>query len=239
MTRNDKANHWQSGVLPYSWHKSGNTLWSGTDSHERFRRNGNPEYAGVEISYCINNEGFRTHSLVQHIDQRVNVALGCSFTFGVGLQLDNIWPSLVEKETDLPLINLGQGGGSSDTVARILTNVSTLFNIDTVYILWPPIHRFDLIHDWHIQPVLPNDSKVEHAWNLDDPNSVHRFNKNKLIVDLLAKLHNFSTVQYQVSDYYLIQSHLGDFARDNMHWGVKTQQHIANRFLNPNNDLDV
>jgi hypothetical protein len=229
MIKNDKYNNFQPGIYPYSWHSSGIAKWIGSDSPEQFKANGNPDYEYVDIDYDRNDQGFRTHELTQYEGKKVNIALGCSFTEGVGLMAHHVWPSVLEKKTDLPMLNLGLGGGSSDTVARVLSGVVSLFDIQTVYILWPPHHRFELILDWSVEAIVPGAAGMEYVWNLDDVNSYQRYCKNKLLVELLAHKYGFKVVQRDVSEYYTF---IRDFARDNMHWGIETHKVIADSFIN-------
>lgn len=222
---------WKKEVVPFSWQpKKTQTKWSGADSLDKFKQN--PEFAkwkDIDITYDYSNEGFRTYDFDSLIGKEVDVALGCSHTMGVGLPVDCVWPSLIEKSRPRPMLNLGLGAGATDTVARILTNITGLFQINTVFIFWPEFQRFETYSDEKAGFVLPHNSLLEHTWNMDQNISLHRFYKNKLIIDLLG--HN--TVNHTYNAFFKVFREYQnlDYARDGMHFGPETHKLIAKLFL--------
>jgi len=255
-------NHWNISQIPYSWAPKDTTLnWSGMDHRDNLVKNPRrADWDNVDITYTYNPQGFRCADLNNFLGKPVNIALGCSFTEGVGLPVECVWPSLIEQHTKYPVLNLGIGGGATDSVARILTNVAGLFDIQTVYILWPPLHRLEhyMLVDENrklitrkvykngqpvepvgavqkIETLYPMDSNPEHVWAMTDEMSTQRFNQNQLIVNLLAKNFEFTVVQTTVDN---ISSTLRakdfgqlDFARDGVHWGTETQKGITKLML--------
>lgn len=222
------TNYWSQGSIPYSWYQKNVTLdWSGSDD----TRSADPNWGHGKITYKYNAQGFRTYDLVSLYGQDVNLALGCSFTEGIGLPIELCWPTIIEQETSLPMLNLGLGSGSTDTVARILSNVVTMFNIKTVYILWPSANRFELYEPNQIVPLIPSSSRVEYTWNIDQFNSAQRFFKNKQIVNLLSSSFGFKTIEQDISDCreWVVPN---DLARDQQHHGVQSHQNLAKLFLN-------
>jgi hypothetical protein len=218
------VNYWQKESMPYSWYPKNITEdWCGTDQPS----SKDPNWS-FPITYNFNSQGFRTHDFDIALTQKVNVALGCSHTLGIGLPTEMTWPSQIEKQTSMPTLNLGLGGGSSDTVARILTNISGLFNLATVYILWPVKHRFEYYSNDGINAILPGNSELEYAWYMDEQNSLERFTKNKSIVHHLQKLYQFDLKEIHMGDPWPIP---GDLARDRAHNGIKSNLNLANLFL--------
>ena len=79
-------------------------MWFGTDFKELFEKNykkyPNDEslkyYQENPIEYISNNYGFRTTDDFNDTDEG-NVFLGCSFTFGLGLHLEDTWAYKVNK----------------------------------------------------------------------------------------------------------------------------------------------
>jgi hypothetical protein len=225
ILRSNQINFWGVGQIPYSWNPKNKTLlWSGLDN----QYNADPNWNQGDINYKYNNQGFRTHDLLELDGQTVDIALGCSFTEGIGLPVDCVWPSLIEQQTNLPMLNLGLGGGSTDTVARVLTNVCSLYKINTVYILWPSINRFENTQHNNINRVLPQNAKPEYVWFLDEENSAQRFYKNQILVRQLSKVYNFDIKERNILDDWQI---LGDQARDQAHAGVLSHQNLAKIFL--------
>ena len=231
-------NYWQMGILPnvVTPRNPGSREWHGEWEIEVSNRN--PEkfkWNNVEILYDLNPQGFRAPDLENYLGQNISVALGCSYTFGQGLPYDWTWPGIVEKQLDYPLLNLGVCSGSSDTVARILTNISSLYNIQTAYILWPPKNRFEIYRSRATSLMTPNNPnfKLEWVWNTGDVISNNRLSKNKILVDLLASKFNFKIKEWSCSEVEIaIQKNEIElsYARDGVHWGHNIHQRIA-KFL--------
>lgn len=219
------TNYWASGILPYSWNQKNVILqWSGLDN----ATNADTNWNGGDIFYKYNAQGFRTTDLNTVLGQDLDIAVGCSFIEGIGLPEDSTASYIIGQQTNRTVLNLGIGGGSTDTVARILTNVAPLYKINTVYILWPELHRFEIYRKNRIDTMLPSKSSIEHVWYMDDPNSIQRFHKNRQIVQNLKSLFGFKIKEIE-SDAWTI---IGDFARDRVHPGIKSHQNLANLFLN-------
>ena len=67
------------------------------------------------------------------------IALGCSHTFGIGVEKHEAWPAL------LGAVNYGVNGASSDLIARTLPDILEKEQPNTVYILWPDWSRFEYL----------------------------------------------------------------------------------------------
>ena len=79
------------------------------------------------------------------------IAVGCSHTYGVGVDKSDAWPNL------LGAINLGVPGISSDHIARNITNYLNQYNPSIVYVLWPEWTRFEYCENNQIRQSLPSD----------------------------------------------------------------------------------
>jgi len=220
------TNYWASNILPYSWYpKNQETEWSGYDQqHQK-----DPKWK-IPFTYRFNAQGFRTHDLTQVQNQKVNIALGCSHTMGVGLPIEMSWPYIIERTTNILTLNLGLGQGTTDTVSRILTNVSDMFDLQTVYILWPSSNRFEIFEHDNIKSVLPNSATLEQAWFIDDYNSEQRFYRNQSIVTNLQKIHGFN-LKSMNSEPFTNWVVGNDRARDQTHAGYQSNLNLANMFL--------
>lgn len=208
-------------------------IWHGYDNHVNFKNNPNAaDWLNIEIQYEFNSHGFRTHDLNALLGQPVDVALGCSYTEGTGLPASMIWPTLIEQQRNQPMLNLGVGSGSTDTVARILTNIAGLYQIKSVFILWPFKERFELYGNNSITHILPHSPKLQnvHLWNMDEDISEQRYRKNKNIVDMLSKIHKFSVSEFSVAE-VLGNAVQIDSARDGAHAGPKTNIRLADILL--------
>ena len=226
-------NYWQQNRLPLSWRPKNTTnLWMGVDTEKNFLTNPIDKWQGVEINYKHNSDGFRTHELSDFLGKKVNIAVGCSFTEGVGLPVENVWPSILEQKLGIPLLNLGLGGGSTDTAARILTNIAGLFQIKKVFVLWPSIHRFEFYDEIknEIGARGPWDTNKNYIWNMSNSNSLQRLYKNKNIVDLLANQYGFEVIELTVENVINTIPNV-DPARDNKHFGITPNIKLAEWFL--------
>ena len=218
------VNFWQEKIIPYSWYPKNTTeYWSGYDKpHSK-----NPNW-DLPIDYRFNAQGFRTSNLEIALTSKVNVALGCSHTLGIGIPSEMTWPAQIEKLTGTTTLNLGLGEGSSDTVARILTNIAGLLQIATVYILWPAANRFEIYKENSVSPIIPFSAELQHVWYLDDCNSFQRLCKNKHIVYNLQKMFKFNLEEIESNSRWAVP---GDLARDQLHNGPKSNLDLANLFL--------
>lgn len=223
-------NYFELGTIPYSWNPKNTVLkWSGWDNPDTLQKHPKKEFwSNVDISYVYNPQGFRTYDLEQYRGQTVDVALGCSFTEGIAMPASDIWTTLIEQHTKIPMLNLGLGGGSTDTVTRILTNIAPLFKINNAYILWPKMERFEQYFNDRIQPILPMACDNEHIWNFDPSQSTNRFHHNQNVVRLLSDKFKFNVIERDIAEFYYNQV---DTGRDNTHFGYETNKNVAESFL--------
>lgn len=231
-------NKWKIGCAPRTKFSNLVLDWFGSDSLENFKnKKVASEFDSWKFTYRYNAQGFRTKYDLEefHANQTpCHVALGCSFTEGIGLPDTISWPSQLEEKLKFPIINLGVGGSSTDTIARILTNVSSYLNIKNVYILWAFIHRFEEYTEDNIISVYSRDLTPGKVWYADTPNSLQRFYKNYLIVQNLSKIYNFSVSECYIDQVFNELSYnkniLKDYARDGMHAGRIFHEQLANHF---------
>lgn len=233
---NDYSNHWREGIIPAPPNnpKNQTLYWKGSDSLENFKKNLTPGYTETSITYVYNSYGYREEEYDLKSESNI-LCLGCSHTEGIGLKLEDSWPSLLKRQfSNFKVYNFGLGGGSSDTVARILTNVSGIFNPQVVFILWPLESRYEIYEGE--KPVFYGHWSIDaaHYSLMDSKHTYNNFCKNKLIVDLLQKKYNFKLCSIEVdslpSDIDFKQLGEKSLARDN-HYGPRQHQEIARRFM--------
>jgi hypothetical protein len=234
--QNNFINHWQQGIIPNSPSDTKNKTfyWSGSDSQESFKKNPTQGYTETSITYVHNSYGYREEEY--DLTSKSNIlCLGCSFTMGVGLKLEHSWPSILKKQfKDSNVYNFGLGGASSDTVVRILANVSSVFNPHAVFILWPSSSRYELYQE--TQPVFYGtwNTNSAHYDLMDDEHTYNNFCKNKLIAELLQYKYNFKLVSIEsdnlTHDNAFLQLSKNSPARD-AHYGPNQHQEIARRFM--------
>jgi hypothetical protein len=130
---------------------SGTFYWSGTDREDLYSKNiQNPEIAEyflnngwvdeTSIIYRYNSLGFRC----DEFDQRESyIAIGCSFTEGVGLREDQTWAYQLSKLLGTHVWNLGVGGHGISSCFRILQGYIDRLNVKGVFLLAPPTDRLE------------------------------------------------------------------------------------------------
>jgi hypothetical protein len=99
------------------------------------------------ISYHFNNQGFRAQSIDDNFDPQNNnlVALGCSFTMGIGLPYKDLWPTRLAQALNLKACNFGWGGGSSDRCFRLAEYWVPHLKPKLVVLLNPPRGRMEVV----------------------------------------------------------------------------------------------
>ncbi|WP_156133127.1 hypothetical protein [Lacinutrix sp. Hel_I_90] len=73
-----------------------------------------------DVLYRSNSQGFRDQERVINAETKRVVALGDSFTEGIGVQLEDRLTNLLEKETDIPHLNYGMAGNFGPTQYMML-----------------------------------------------------------------------------------------------------------------------
>jgi hypothetical protein len=119
---------WQAGI----WQAGTVHQWHPTDTEQRFNEMmQDPEHRSYfakkgwdkpdGITYCFNQQGYRAQSVTANFDPQADnlVALGCSFTMGIGLPYQDLWPTRLANALNLQACNFGWGGSSSDRCFRI------------------------------------------------------------------------------------------------------------------------
>jgi hypothetical protein len=109
---------------PGARHKYANQIhyWTGSDNIRNFANYQPNPYADNSITYSFNEHGFRSDPFESN-DHRM-LFMGCSFTEGVGLPLEETYSSIIHQEIQqrlgvaIPYWNLGLGGCGLDTIVR-------------------------------------------------------------------------------------------------------------------------
>lgn len=224
--------------------RSQTVYWSGSDRYEVWlthmkdsnsrnyleRMGWDHEHA---IEYKFNSCGFRD----DEFDQRDNcLAIGCSFTEGVGLRADQIWPSKLTRLINTHVWNLGIGGASADTCFRMLDHYIKVLNPKAVFFLIPPLMRVELHSEDEIRSYLVTDEDVESfvkVWFAHDGNGAINRYKNVLAMKQICadrgiQLYMQDSMERNSTDDADMANN--DMARDLMHYGEETQDHIAKEF---------
>ena len=100
------------------------------------------------IKYKMNEHGYRSQPITTHSDYNI-LTLGCSWTMGVGVENEFIWPNLVHNKINKgTLFNYGMYGISTSFISKTLFKfVSSQFTPNLVLIMWPGFSRRDYLTD--------------------------------------------------------------------------------------------
>lgn len=252
--------------IPEPWHpgirsKNTHVEWMPTDSKESFvKMMQDPVHRAYfeeqgwdkpwAISYKLNSHGFRCEEFG---NDRHLIALGCSYTMGIGLPVESIWPSLVGQALNLPVANFSWGGSSTDTCYRLLRYWIREINPKAVMILVPPLQRIELVMDEICKQSDKPIAEVFMAGSLStyfNPNDVYlnhyfmqienqRLNREKNIFAMKALCDEYEVPFFsQTTDDTMTRSRedIG-YARDHLHGGPIIHREIADRFVKEYNRM--
>ena len=164
-------------------------------------------YEENPIEYSCNNYGFRTpdnfpdtkkiepeHIVLNTDSEDVrrwketqvygNVFLGCSFTFGIGLHLEDTWSYKVNKEIGGKFWNLSLPGCGMDESFRYLYEFKDYLKIKNIFHLAPSFQktRYEFIVDGKpLRLNLADEGKLEKHYSdilIDDKYQLLHFQKN-------------------------------------------------------------
>ena len=252
---NDYTNFWDKKIIGSGVGMTGiphgTVKFLATDSLENFKKNPKSNYTVDSIDYTFNYWGFRTMDFNEAISNgKKNIlCLGCSYTVGVGLQNEYIWPVNLQKYfSDHNVLNLGISGSSGDAVARLLYITLDFFQPETVFILWPEIVR---VEDYTTrgQTFAPTTigtwefNKQLYSFIQGDDHYLNVRRRNLALVELLQHKYKFKLVELGSNKYAACDHvkgtneifddnpHLYDFGRDR-HPGSIWHKTVAQEFIN-------
>lgn len=215
--------------------------WFGTDSYPQFLKNCSTAETSNQlknlgwhdkgcINYHFNSHGFRCAEFTQ---ESWGVAVGCSFTLGVGLPVSKTWPSVLTEMLGRPIWNLGVGGAAMDTAFRVIDHYIDMLRPKIVLLLTPPADRFEYFSGSTSRVVLPSNAH-NHDPNCigyiktylsSDKNTKINFAKNLLAMQQICHKHETPFVFLDLQD-----QELDCHARDLLHAGVAWHTQLAAKF---------
>jgi hypothetical protein len=206
-------------------------------------------------SYKTNSYGYRCPEFSKHLEGGKNiVVLGCSHTFGEGLEDNEIWVDILAKNLEdkrsikkLRWWNLARPGGSADQMIRILYATEKFLFPNIIIACWPLISRRERLDN---DPQnLTSDSeflKIE-TTNTDKNN----FLRNVFLLEKFAEKNKAKTFHCFAEEYISLEADLNilkdktlsncwpewnqeriivndpNLARDGLHYGVEHHRVFA------------
>ena len=174
-----------------------------------------------------NNYGFRCENIEEKTDNDlVIVSLGCSFTYGAGVHVEDRWSDVfcrkVQETTKLKVrnYNLALEGHSNDYCARTVYKTINELKPDLYCFLFTYRNRMEWITNEtnKITQVIPGfDTSFIDVMN--DGIAMYNFNKNYALIDTLCRFNQvpflFSSVDPRIDEQYKHLPHyVGKFIRD-------------------------
>lgn len=230
--------------------KSRTLKWFGLDNAQTFKSLGDHHgFTADNVNYTFNAHGFRGDEIEQESDFTVLV-VGCSHTFGIGLDDKQYWPHhlknmLAEDYKNPKVINLSCPGGSNDWIARATATSIDKIKPDLVVVVWTYPNRREAIWDsgllWQLNTELPGGPEAEkhklefqsHFMTINEHSDHYNWMRNHWLVTLACK--DTMLIESHVTDLHMMQNNLtkilgyNDVARDNKHFGPKVHQHYADK----------
>ena len=151
-----------------------------------------------DIQTFIDNYDTRPVDLDTKSYERNIVFLGCSLTYGLGVDNKDTYPSKIQNLSDNKwnCINLGISGGSID-MAHLIFNKIKHLDIDDIVIQWPSFYRRAYFENKNYKPYVPMLTK-------DDMKLTEDFaNISDLDYCIMRNLSNLQTINSFKSVYNL------------------------------------
>lgn len=129
--------------------------YKGFRQDEHFGRTAYQTFAQDRSTYDFNSLGFRGEEFDPEAEVKLFVC-GCSFTFGIGLELEETWPFLLKQRlaahrdlaaSSVNLLNFSEAGASNDYIARTLIEQSTRVRPDLIVAGFTKTVRFELLDE--------------------------------------------------------------------------------------------
>jgi len=178
-----KFGYYSDKELPKSW------------VHKKLIKKGSPT-----LDYKINSQGYRCPEF-NVPDGKKNVAiLGCSHTFGVGLDSNEHWVHFLSQHNTerLRYWNLAQPGASADKIVRILYGAEKVIFPNIIIMCWPFWGRRERL-DAYAQSLMSYDEKLKDENENTDRNN---FLKNVFFVEKFAEQNQCKTFHCFAQDSY-------------------------------------
>lgn len=229
-----------------STRKNSTQIWCPMDTERNYRSiqpNGDTNYLPTDISYKFNSCGFRCDEFTDEADIRI-LFMGCSFTEGIGLPLEDIWTTLfLNKIKSLPQ-NIGKkipywtiaaGGTGIDFTARVLCNyIDTIKPTHIIYMMGSTHRREYCLNSLTLSYWIPMpnkyNAKIVDPLFADEFYSYHQSIRSAQLINFAANTSQSKVYVFDIS------------ADDDDYLGGKIFepfQNITYNRINPNDYTDI
>jgi|LauGreDrversion4_2_1035121.scaffolds.fasta_scaffold632657_1 hypothetical protein len=196
------------------------------ENFELLKSNG---WIDTKFKYTFNSHGFRSD---EFSSSPSIMFLGCSYTMGIGLPIENVWSTIVAKQLNIGYTNLAVGGGANDTAFRLCLGWIDKIKPKMVILLQPPEFRIELVNNYKNRVILVSNydtnSNFFEEWSITDDNNYLNSLKNTLAIKSLC---NDRNIKYYYFNHTQLSVNPIDLARDLGHVGPKTHLRFAEYVL--------
>lgn len=192
------------------------------------------------ITYKFNSLGYRGSE--PQWDRPLLMTFGCSFTMGIGLPQDLVWPWIVGKHLDLEVVNFSLGGMPADWCFRMAEYWVQYHRPVLAVMLAPPHERIELIVNdkgtgYTYSSQNPVNDKFLQIWFSYEENIRLNSIKNKLAFKSLCDQEGVQSLYYDAYDWFAKSREEIGFARDYMHAGPTGHKKLADQIINDWNEI--
>ena len=156
LPKYDHDIHHEYGIGPMLGWESLN--WYPRDDEETFNKNWDNQktrdiliqcgWTKTSIKYNSNRQGFRMNvDLNEVVPGICDFYLGCSMTFGIGVNLEDTWQIKMSNRLGILGLNFGIPGGSIESQYRVLRCWAPILKPRRVYTLGTYLGRRELLED--------------------------------------------------------------------------------------------
>lgn len=182
------------------------------------------------VEYQFNELGFRTKSISAFQGNEI-LAVGDSYTVGLGVNAEDCWTSQLEKMLNYPVLNFSLNGASNDWIARKVNQLLQYFQPRAIVIHWSFSHRRERpFKDW------ADNERTECEPIYTDQENLENWIKNYQSIEFSPTIHSVIPGWHEGFDYaqypVVPPVEIVDLARDGFHYGVETHCNLAKTFTN-------
>jgi len=172
----------------------------------------------------------RDNRLIQYNRDSV-MALGCSCTYGFGLDEHEAWPALLEERIGMPVYNFGVNGGSADSVFRVLATHLPIIQSKIVCIQAPSDYRREIWYEGKVEPDRIGGWVKERIDLLGEKEVALNKKKNYYSIIELCRRYDCELRLFRSNDSNENPRHLEEpYASDGIHPGTRWHEAVAEFF---------
>jgi len=193
------------------------------------------------ITYQFNELGYRDCSHTQYQGNEI-LAIGDSFTLGLGVNVEQTWPALLGQLLNYPVRNFSLNGASNDWMSRKIMSILNFFTPRAIVVHYSFSHRRERpFNHWHDNERTESEPNYTAQQNIDNWTKNYEIFNNLPVPVIHSFITDWDSNKIKYKDYganLLPPIKKQDMARDGFHYGVKTNLKLAQDFASLTSLLD-